>query len=198
MAVFCVAAAWPFFAWGCARALVVSDEVPRADAIVVLSGSADYVERTRHAAQLYGEGRAPRIMLTDDGKRGGWSNEERRNPFFVERALAELQRAGVPRERIEILSPAVSGTYQECGVLREHTVSEELRSLLVVTSAYHSRRALWTLRRVFRTSGVEVGLAAAVPGQESPSPLSWWLSARGWKAVATEYPKLVYYRLRYY
>lgn len=196
MTVFCVAA-WPLFAWGCARALVSSDEVAHADAIVVLSGSADYVERARRAAQLFGEGRAPRVVLTDDGKRGGWSNAEERNPFFVELAAAELQRLGVPRERIEVLTPVVSGTYQECVVLRDRATSGGLRSLLVVTSGYHSRRALWTLRRVFRTSNIKIALMPAAPGQESPSPLSWWLSARGWKAVATEYPKLAYYWLRY-
>ena len=48
---------WPFVAWGAARVLVVRAEVERADALVVLSGSAAYRERADEAARLYREGR---------------------------------------------------------------------------------------------------------------------------------------------
>jgi uncharacterized SAM-binding protein YcdF (DUF218 family) len=66
-----------------------------------------------------------------------------------------------------------------------------------VTSPYHSRRSLWTLRRVFKESGIEVGVKAVVPGQQSPLPVWWWLSPRGWSMVAGEYLKLIYYRIKY-
>lgn len=187
---------WELLAWGGARALMVSAEMPRAEALVVLSGSTSYVERARRAAQLFHEGRAPRVVLTDDGGRSGWSNAEQRNPYFVERAAAELLSAGVPAENIEVLPRAVSGTHDEAVLLREYAGTKGMRSLLVVTSAYHSRRALWTLRRVFAGSGVEVGLSAP-PGVQTPSPAWWWLSARGWQVVAGEYLKFTYYWLHY-
>jgi uncharacterized SAM-binding protein YcdF (DUF218 family) len=69
--------------------------------------------------------------------------------------------------------------------------------MLVVTSAYHSRRALWTLGRAFRGGGTAVGLEAVAPGEQSPRPATWWLSVLGWKMVAGEYVKLIYYRLSY-
>ena len=188
---------WPLLAWGMARALIVSAEPAHADALVVLSGSTAYVERTRWAARLFDEGRAPKIILTNDDEQGGWSSAQQRNPFFFERAAEELQRAGVPVERIEVLPQAVSSTYEEAMLLREYMAAQRLHSVLVVTSAYHSRRALWTLRRVFRGSGVEVMLAAVAPGGQSPAPATWWLHPRGWRMVAAEYPKLVYYWLRY-
>jgi uncharacterized SAM-binding protein YcdF (DUF218 family) len=171
----------------------------RADALAVLSGSSAYVERTRRAAQLFNEGRAPEIILTDDHERGGWSNGQQRNPFFVERAFEELRSAGVPAEKIVVLPlpQEASGTYDESLTLRDYATAHGLHSLLVVTSAYHSRRALWTLRRVFQGSGVTVGLDPAAAGEASPAPVAWWLDRRGWQTVATEYPKLVYYWLRY-
>ena len=190
-------AAWELLAWGGARVLFVQAEVPHADALVVLSGSPAYVERALWAARLFREGRAPRVVLTDDGRRGGWSNAERRNPYFVERAAEELRRAGVPAERIEILPRAVTGTHDEALLLREYAVARGARSLSVVTSAYHSRRALWTLRRVFEGSGVEVGLSAVPAGSLTPAPATWWLSARGWQMVAGEYLKFIYYWLHY-
>lgn len=194
---FVTLAVWSLAAWVAARALVVADELPRADRIVVLAGSSTYRERTRLAAALFREGRAPVVTLTDDGLRGGWSDELQRNPYFVERAAAELKLGGVPDEGIETLGRQVSSTHEEALALREHAEARGLRSLLVVTSAYHSRRALWTFHKVFEGSGVRVGLVSVPPGDETPKPASWWLHARGWRVVAGEYVKLIYYRLRY-
>lgn len=188
---------WCLLAWVAAAALVVRADVPHADALLVLSGSSNYLERTRWAARLYREGRAPLVLLTDDGQRGGWSTEEQRNPFFVERAAAELKLGAVPADNIEVLPGTVSTTYEEAVNLRSFALSRNLRSILVVTSAYHSRRALWTLRRVFEGSNVEVGIGSPPAGDESPGAAIWWLTPRGWQMVALEYPKMVYYRLRY-
>lgn len=189
--------AWPVLAWGAAQILIVQEELLHADVILVLAGSSEYVERTRRAAQLFNDGRAAKIILTNDNERGGWSSAQQRNPFFVERASEELRRAGVPPEKIEVLPQPVSSTYEEAALLREYATAHNLRSVLVVTSAYHSRRALWTLRHVFEGSSVELGLDAVAPGQQSPSPATWWLRARGWRTVAIEYPKIIYYWWRY-
>ncbi|HYO92630.1 MAG TPA: YdcF family protein [Pyrinomonadaceae bacterium] len=188
---------WFLLAWIAARSLVVHADLPRADALLVLSGSSNYVERARWAARLYREGRAPLILLTDDGQQGGWSTEEQRNPFFVERAMKELKQSGVPAEKIEVLPGVVSSTYAEALSLREYASGRGLRSVLVVTSAYHSRRALWTMRRVMEGSNTEVGVDAPPAGGESPAPAVWWTNLRGWQMVAGEYPKMLYYHLRY-
>jgi uncharacterized SAM-binding protein YcdF (DUF218 family) len=190
-------AAWPLVAWGAARALVVEVNVAQPEAIVVLSGASDYAERARAAAGLFAAGRAPKIILTNDGEQGGWSSAEQRNPFFSELAAAELVRAGVPAERIEFVAQAVSNTYDEARAVRDYAAARNMRSLLVVTSAYHSRRAEWTWRRIFSGSGVELGMTTAPIAGASPTPTLWWLRAQGWRAVAAEYPKLIYYRLRY-
>ena len=104
----------------------------------------------------------------------------------------------MPQTRIEVLSPLVSSTHEEAVLLREFAAAHNLRSLLFVTSAYHSRRALWTLRRVFEGSGVEIGLDFVPAGQmQTPGPFSWWLHLRGWQMVAVEYIKFVYYWAQY-
>jgi uncharacterized SAM-binding protein YcdF (DUF218 family) len=190
-------AVWSLLAWVAARALIVSAELERADAIVILSGSGAYVERAERAALLLKEGRAPRIILTNDVMIGPWSQEEQRNPTFTERAAGELRSAGVPLESIEILPEPVGSTYDEAVLLREYAASHHLRSILVVTSSYHSRRALWTLRRVFEGSNVEVGMDAVAPGQQVPRPAVWWLKPFGWQMVALEYLKIIYYFFRY-
>lgn len=188
-------AAWPPVAWAAARSLVETASLKRADALVVLSGSAAYVERTRRAAELFREGRAPVVVLTDDGLRGSWSEARQLNPLFVERARAELLGAGVPAERVVVLPRRVTSTHEEAAAAREFAEGRGLRSLLFVTSEYHTRRALWTLRRTFRESNVEIGVEAAATARDTP--LTWWWHASGWRAVAAEYPKLAYYYWRY-
>ena len=191
------AVVWPPVAWAAARGLIVEADVAEPEAIVVLSGSSTYVERTRAAARLFAAGRAPKIILTNDNERDGWSGAEQRNPFFSERAAAELTRAGVPPDKIELISQPVSSTYQEADAVRTYALTHEIRSLLIVTSAYHSRRARWAWQEAFRGSGVELGITCAPTAEQTPAPGLWWTRVRGWRAVAAEYPKLIYYRLRY-
>src|SRR5678815_4105056 len=68
--------------WLGARWLIVRAPLDRADAIVVLSGSATLSERVQHAAQLYAEKRAGKILLTTDNQQGGWSTAEQRNLYL--------------------------------------------------------------------------------------------------------------------
>jgi uncharacterized SAM-binding protein YcdF (DUF218 family) len=189
--------AWSLLAWIAAEALIVKSELAHADALVVLAGSSTYVERTRRAAELYRAGRAPKIILTNDNLQSGWSIEQERNPLFVERAADELKRQGVPAEKIEVVPGVVSSTYTEAVRLREYTGEQGLKSMLVVTSAYQSRRALWTLRRVFHGSDVVIGLDAVAPGEQTPRTATWWWHKLGWELVPGEYVKMVYYWMNY-
>jgi uncharacterized SAM-binding protein YcdF (DUF218 family) len=189
--------AWPVVAFVAAKSLIVRSETANADAIVVLAGSSTYVERTQHAAQLFNQRLAPRIILTNDNIPSGWSMEEQRNPLFVERAAEELKRQGVPADKIEIVPGSVSNTHDEVLRIRDYARERGWHSILVVTSAYQSRRALWVLRRAFAGTDVAIGLDAAEPGQQSPRPATWWFNRLGWKFVAGEYVKTIYYRLNY-
>jgi uncharacterized SAM-binding protein YcdF (DUF218 family) len=193
----CCILIWPFAAWAGAKCLITEAPLDKADAIVVLGGSATYRERTHEAARLVFEGRSQRILITNDNQRGPWSSAEQRNLFFYERSLEELRNAGVPAQNIDVLQTPVTGTYQEAEVIRDYAQQQGLHSILIVTSAYHSRRALWVFSRVFRDTGIRVGLINAGPGVESPPPATWWLSVRGWKLVPTEYVKMIYYMINY-
>lgn len=188
--------AW-FVAWIAARALIVDADIPKADAIVVLSGSSTYVERTHKAAELYNQGRAPLVILTDDNTRGGWSSAQQRNPYFVERAHEELVKQGVPPAQIRVAPGLASGTSEEVVVIKDYAVAQGLHSLLVVTSAYHSRRALRTLRKTFAATGTTVGMVTAPTGWQTPAPAFWWLHLEGWRSVAGEWVKLIYYFVKF-
>ncbi len=190
---------WIFVAPLLAERLIVEKPLENADAIVVLGGSHTYVERTRKAAKIYNQGIAPKIYLTDDGEQGGWSQTEQRNPPFVELARNSLVSHGVPTANIEILEPRVAGTIDEARLLSEKAKSANLKSLLIVTSAYHTRRALATFQKVFNENNqtTTLGIAAPPTGEQTPSPIFWWLSVFGWKIVAGEYVKSFGYWVYY-
>lgn len=191
--------AWFTFAWLAAEHLIIEKPLAKADAILVLAGSSAYVERTERAAELYKRVRAPRIFLTDDGERGGWLRAERRNPAFVELARKHLIDNGVPGEAIEILPGKVDGTKSEADALGKKVAENGLNAVLLVTSAYHTRRALRTFEKTFAENELPTrfGIASAAPGAQTPSPFWWWLSANGWRFVAGEYVKSVYYWVYY-
>ena len=190
---------WLILAPFLAKGLIKEKSLEKADAILVLSGSSVYIERTQKAADIYKKGVAPVIFLTDDGERTGWSKIEKRNIPYVEMARRNLISQGVPAEAIVILQPQVTGTIYEARVLAEKAKAENLQSVLIVTSAYHSRRAIWVFERFFAENNVqtELGIAPAATGDQNPPPFVWWLTAKGWGAVAAEYVKFVVYWVYY-
>lgn len=186
-----------FGCWVAASALIVRKEIPHADAIVVLAGSATYLERVRLAARLLEEGRGSSIILTNDGLLSGWSAAEQRNLFFFERSIEELRRLGIPARLVTTIPGLVNNTYEEAVAVREYAKANGLRSILVVTAPYQARRALWVFQRTFESSGITIGLDSPPPGEQSPHPTTWWMRTLGWKLVPGEYIKLIYYRLNY-
>ncbi len=185
-----------FISWVGARALIVRAPLDRADAIVVLSGSSALAERTQHAARLYSQNRAPKILLTTDNHQGGWSSAEQRNPYFHEIAVKELISLGVHSQNIEVVRPPVTSTWDEAQLISEYSKTHNLHSILIVTSGYHSRRALRTFRTLLEDTNTEVGLDPVETGIQTPSPATWWMYPRGWQLVFVEYLKLIYYLCR--
>jgi uncharacterized SAM-binding protein YcdF (DUF218 family) len=191
---------WMLLAPIAAVALIVTDPPPRpADAMVVLSGSSAYTERIAQAARLYRAGLAPDVLLTNDGQISAWSTSEGGNPFFYERAADELSRLGVPRDRIHVLPELVYSTYDEARRLRQYVCSERLHSLIVVTSAYHTRRTRWVFEAVLPAAlRLEVSPAPLdVSTTLGPQPAFWWVRESGWRRVGLEYLKAAVYRIRY-
>jgi len=195
--VVCAVVLWPLVAWSSAQLLIVKSDLVSADAIVVMSGSATYVERADWAAKLYHKGRAPIIILTNDSLISGWDRVQERNPYFYELAARELQKRGVPESRIQVVPDIALGTYEESLGLRDYATAHKLQRLLIVTSAYHTRRTLWSMRHACEGSGLEIGIDSPPPGWQTPAPSRWWWRRWGWKVVAGEYVKMIYYRMRY-
>lgn len=177
--------------------LIVERPLLHADAILVLSGSSVYNERATRAAELYKQGVSRQIFLTDDGVRSGWSEAEMTNLSYVELARRAIVADGVPIEAVTILPGRAEGTESEARLLAAEIERRPLASVLIVTSAYHSRRAIWTFDNAFAGKEVTLGIEHAPLGDLNPRPSNWWLSRLGWRLVGSEYVKAVGYWLFY-
>jgi uncharacterized SAM-binding protein YcdF (DUF218 family) len=169
------------FADAPARWLVVKDPPRPADAAVVLAGDPDY-ERTKTGARLVLEGRVPLLILTGGEPGPGDSAESLR---------AVAIHLGVPPEKIrmEQVSTSTRGSME---AIRPILEKEGVKTLIVVTSPYHQRRAVWTARKTLK--GITIVSQPADPSGWRPE--GWWKTRWDRRIVLGEYARLVYYVLR--
>lgn len=160
-----------------ASVLILSEPPRRADFIVALSGVANG-ERERYAAELFHQGFAPRVLVC--GCWIAWQTNE------ADAMTAHLKHLGVPADRI-LAEPDGYSTYTQAvrcvPILKRH----KARTILLVTSPTHSRRAARIFRRVLRPEGIAVA-SCPVPLSDSAFQLDgWWTRRRDVRTVAIEY-----------
>jgi uncharacterized SAM-binding protein YcdF (DUF218 family) len=161
--------------------LAVEDPLDSADAALVMTGDVGF-ERTKAAARLVRDGEARLLVLT-----GGepWPGDSAAS--LREAALRE----GVPGERIRFEDQSTDtreSLVNVAPILRE----EGVRTLILVTSPFHQRRAFLAARRVL--PGIRI-VNRPVRTRPWPPVRPWWRDAATRGTVLQEYAKLVYYGL---
>ncbi|REJ10212.1 YdcF family protein [Halobacillus trueperi] len=101
------------------------------DAIIVLSGNE---ERLEHATELFNEGWASHIILTNSTENGTTPEE--------------AMSMGVPQDAI-FEEPSATSTYENATLSKNIIEEEGFSSALVVTSDYHSRRTKMTFDDIY-------------------------------------------------
>lgn len=134
------------------RCLVVSVPMSRADALIVLGGEPS--ARPAEAASLYRKGVAPLVFVT------GVGDASRNRQLLIS--------SGVPESAV-IVEDKASTTDANARLLKAPLERYHVRSALLVTSPFHTRRALGTFRK--EIPGVSFGIVEASIG--------WWGTARG-------------------
>lgn len=175
--------------------LVVADPVPaRADAIVVLAGSVP--DRALEAARLWQRGVAPRIVTTRTRLPPGEPALRAhgvRLPEEHERLATALAGLDVPPDVLTVLRTRADSTVSEARVVARWACRHGTRSLVVVTSPAHTRRARLILRRLLPPDTA----LAIVPASDDPFPAAtWWRDRRAAKYVLREWEKLAHFWLR--
>jgi len=176
------------------RVLVVADPLPaHADAIVVLAGSV--ADRTLEAAALYQTGLAPLVVVTRERRHEGESALRARGVELPESdalSVSALTRLGVPPSAIRVLRRRAISTETEARTIARYACARRLRSIVVVTSKAHSRRARMILRR---TLGPGIAVAVRPSRWDTFTASGWSRVRRHAKTVLSEWEKLLNYGL---
>ena len=159
---------------GVARWLVRAEPPVAADLLVVVSGGAE--ERLLSAAELFRDGYAPWILVTDPDPP-------------PDEAVDILDELGVPSSRVLACKGTVASTLDDAACIRDVLAEGRFASALVVTSPYHCRRLRLILSRVTRGLPARVTIVASRSLYWDPS--SWWSHPEGWE-VPAEITKLAW------
>ena len=163
-----------------AESWIVEDPLDKADALVVLGDDNFYADRATRGAQLFREGKAAVIVAS--GRR------LRPNAGIAELMEHDLIERGVPREKIVRFVHDADSTLEEARALTRLVKEKKWRSVIVVTSNFHTRRARYIYRRVF-PQGVEVRMASARDGDFDPE--HWWEKRKSTKELTKEFAGMV-------
>jgi len=170
------------------RALVVTSPIEQPDVIVMLSGHE--WERLPSTALAARANPAAVVLVTRP------SEVTRYNCNDCERRIDRLLSAGIAADRVRLLPVQANGTYWEAVACREFLLRSGMRRVLVVTSPYHTRRALSTFRHVLAGADFSIGITPAWTNSGA-RPAFWWTRYGDLRYVAYEWVALASYLPRY-
>ena len=169
-------------------ALVVGRDIDRPGAILMLA-SHEW-ERLPVTARLADRYPSAMVLLTRPVR------PSPQNCHLCSERVAWLGELGIPRSRTVVLSPPAANTWEEALAARQYAREHGIRALLVVTSPYHTRRALGTFRKVFGGSATDVGVHPAL--ETSPArPGRWWMDPYDRAYVRYEWAAVAWYLVRH-
>jgi uncharacterized SAM-binding protein YcdF (DUF218 family) len=175
--------------------LVLEEKPVRADAIVVLSTGVEYYPRLVAAADLYEKNFAGKIAINGNRKSATLRELEAKGfkaccPWY-ENAIRILSMLGVPKKKImPINAEDAYDTISEAEIVGNDLVSQGVKTIILTTSKFHSRRAHFIWTKIF-----DGKLAVySVPAKKDPfDPRGWWKDGRQIRWVLSEYGAWVYY-----
>lgn len=175
---------------GVARVMEVRHEPVRSDLILVLSGDGKQAGRADHAARLFHAGIAPTVLVVraEDppaALRGFYPNDS-------DVQVLLLRDRGVPASAIRVLKApgGASSTMEEGRLLAWYLRRHPASRVTVVTTEFHTRRALWAIRQTTEDLPTEIRMSGARDPRFHAG--NWWRSEDGMLAYFSEYVKWVH------
>ena len=142
---------------------VIDAPVAHADALLLLGDDNFYADRATRAAELIRHGVAPVVVAS--GRR------LRPSAGVVELQEHDLIERGVPKDKIIRFPHDADSTLDEAVALARLCAERRFRSVIVVTSNYHARRARYIFDKIFPPT-IAVSVAGAPDGDFDPE--HWW------------------------
>ena len=171
--------------WAMGGFLIVADPLVHSDAVIVLSGGGD-LGRLDEAVKIYKAKYAPLLILTETGE-----TVPSLDALYSAVLREDAMNQGVAPGDITITERTVSSTYEEARVTLKVLRKNGMKSVIVVTDPFHSRRAQITFDDVFKTSDIKVTVHPVSADWYRSN--TWWMSSSGRQDTLLEYSKLFGY-----
>jgi uncharacterized SAM-binding protein YcdF (DUF218 family) len=155
------------------------------------------VERGLASAELFAKGLAPRIFIAREPIPDGLETLKQKGiayPESVDLVMMIFKGLGVPEAAVIRGDRPVESTFEEAERVGALIKEKKYRSLILVTSPTHSRRAWLTFRKAIPDKDLRITVI--------PTPYSkfraeeWWKTRRYVREVILEYQKLIYYKAK--
>ena len=163
----------------------------RADLIYVFAGGE--WERPQYGARLFRAGHAPRMLTAGELK------TDKLLALGIRYSEADVNKKvltdhGVPASRVDDIDRG-SSTWDEVHILYDYMQKHRMKSAILVTSNFHTRRVRKVARKVFRGTGITIVVTS--PPHSTTNLDAWWGTERDFLTVFNEYLKLFYYSIKY-
>lgn len=160
--------------------------------IAVLAGGR--FSRIPKALELYDKGYGTRILITTPRPLN--SKVAALFPSYEQDAAVIAKAFNFPDsfERVPSLKRGATSTFDEAHDLLAFCIEKKLKHLIIVTNSYHSRRALFAFKKIFKGSNIKVEVSAAY--NEMFNAGNWWLSDQGISVYIIEPVKFFVYLFR--
>jgi uncharacterized SAM-binding protein YcdF (DUF218 family) len=169
---------------------IVSDLLESADAAVVLGGGLE--DRPFAAAQYYRDGLVKRILVSHSHE--GPAEQNGIVPSQAQASEDILLKLGVPADAIEVFGNDLRNTHDESLALHAWALANGVRSVLVPTEIFPSRRVAWIMHRELGAA-IDARVLAIDPPDYTRH--NWWRNEDGVVGFQNEIIKYLYYRLIY-
>jgi len=149
-----------------------------ADAIVAVSGG-DTLARTDEAIKLYQNGWAPKLIFSG-------AAEDKSGPSNAAVMRREALAAGVPEQNILVEEYSMT-TKQNAENTQSLFQQNGIKSVILVTSGYHERRA----GLEFSSRSASVLVRDHPVSHDDQWSAFWWLTPVGWYLAVGEFVKIM-------
>ncbi|MEP6710149.1 MAG: YdcF family protein [Candidatus Saccharibacteria bacterium] len=158
---------------------ITRDGCKAVDAIVAVSGG-DTTARTNHAIDLYKNEWAPLLIFSG-------AAEDKSGPSNARAMYNIAIAAGVPPSDI-LIEENAANTKQNAENTNVLLTYKNIKSVILVTSGYHQRRASLEFHKLTKSSNVTIQNS---PTNDKDWNFWWWLTPRGWWLAIGEFVKII-------
>lgn len=169
-----------------AKFLIVQDRIEKADVIVVLGGDSNG-ERVEEGVKLYKQGYAKYVLMS-----GGPLAWHLTDAQWMKKQAVE---SGIPEKSV-LLQDKSRSTIDDARFCLPIIVGHNFKSVILVTSPSHSRRAARVFRKVFSKDGIKISVQPVEKSEFNPD--RWWTRHEDTGLVVWEYVSFVLYWLKGY